>query len=141
MIKSLLLSFSILASFTGFTQCAGYFVDTPQTFDDADGLCSGEVYNQFIGGTAPFTCYLVHQSDSMTLTLTTADVIVPGLCEGFYIMDVVDANGCQDTATFYINGPPCPGFTATTTTTPNNGSGFCNGSITVTPTGGVAPYT
>lgn len=144
MLKKLLLSLPLLAAFTGFSQCGSYFVSTPLTLEDTNGNCNGETYGEFVGGTGPYECYIVFQSDTIsTFTLSSPDVVVPGLCVGLYVLDVTDANGCQDTATFYVSGPdPCAssGLAATTTATAPSGPGMCNGSITVTPTGGTAPY-
>ncbi len=82
------------------------------------------------GGTSPYT-YL--WSDMYTQTTATAN----GLSAGTYSVGIADNNGCITTASVTITQP-----TAVLVTSYSfNQNGPCNGSASVSPSGGVAPYT
>lgn len=68
---------------------------------------------------------------------TTATVT--GLCAGTYTVTVSDACGCFTTAVATINQPPP--LIVSVSTTPTSSSSACDGSATVNPSGGNAPYT
>ena len=61
------------------------------------------------------------------------------LCAGAYTVTVSDAAGCDTTIQFTINGtvPIEPNITATNVTC----NGYCNGTITASPSGGIPGYT
>ncbi len=63
---------------------------------------------------------------------------VSGLCAGTYTVTATDLAGCTTTQTISITQPAA--VTASTTTTPAD-CGSSNGSATVIPNGGTAPYT
>jgi len=86
-------------------------------------------------GKAPYSFEL---SDGQTITdLTTWEV--DELAEGSYEVIVSDANECQDTATFEIKGTNKP--LLTTSDLKNSTCEQANGSITLTASKGIAPYT
>ena len=60
------------------------------------------------------------------------------LCAGNYTVNVLDAAGCDTTIQFTINGPVpiSPNITSTNVTC----HGYCNGTITVDPSGGTPGY-
>jgi gliding motility-associated-like protein len=69
--------------------------------------------------------------------LQTSNVFT-GLAAGSYTVTVTDAIGCTGSTT--INVTQGAGVNATFATTPTSCSGASNGTITVTPIGGTAPY-
>ena len=100
--------------------------------DDATcGQCNGEATLTLIGGTAPYT-YLWSNG-------SVADT-AGSLCGGAHSVVITDANGCSITETISINtdgGPTGETITATAASCASS----CDGTVTVTPIGGTAPYT
>ena len=96
-----------------------------------NGVCDGTAIATQVGGTSPFT-YFWLPSGPATNT-------VNNLCAGTFQVVVTDFNGCDDTASVTIN-EPAP-ITYTSSATPVVCNGQCNGTATVTPAGGFAPYT
>ncbi len=95
------------------------------------GLCNGEVRITPSGGNAPYT-YLWSNG-------STADSAM-NLCGGSYSMVLSDASGCSKSFNFAVNtngGPTGETVSATNASCASN----CDGSATVTPIGGIAPYT
>jgi gliding motility-associated-like protein len=97
-----------------------------------DGVCIGEATADVVGGTAP---YSYQWSDPANQTTQTAT----GLCASVYTVTVTDANGCTSTGTVTISGPNGLTSSITATTQPSC-NGDCNGTATVTASGGTAPY-
>jgi hypothetical protein len=108
-------------------------LDVSVTAQDASaGNCDGEVEAFATGGDAPYT-YLWDDSNAQTTATAT------GLCVGQYTVLVIDANGDSTTTSGYVGQG---GVTITATTTSTNASaGICDGTATVTPSGGIEPYT
>jgi gliding motility-associated-like protein len=95
------------------------------------GQCNGSVTLNASGGTAPYTYLWSNGAPTST---------VNGMCAGVYTVIVSDAAGCS--MTFTINISSSGGPTAANGTVINAScNGICDGSITVAPTGGIAPYT
>ena len=100
-----------------------------------NGDCTGTATVSQVGGTPGYT-YLWSTIPAQTTPTAT------GLCAGTYTCVVTDANGCS---------PPFATVVMTiiqpAVITPNGSStnvtcfGFCNGTATVTPSGGTTPYT
>jgi gliding motility-associated-like protein len=70
---------------------------------------------------------------------------ISGLTQGFYKVTVTDANGCTKDDTVTINLPPPVQYTKVLSDFHNNGfnircNGNSDGSISITPTSGTAPY-
>jgi PKD repeat protein len=82
------------------------------------------------GGTTPYT-YL--WSDGQTTASANA------LAAGTYSVTVTDAGGCTAVAQATITEPIAVG--GTTTSTPESSTGASNGTASVNPSGGTAPYT
>jgi gliding motility-associated-like protein len=81
------------------------------------------------GGTTPYSFLWSNTETTQALN---------GLCAGTYRVTVTDANGCRDTTSITLTAP-----TQLTATTATVGAGCATGSagtITVTATGGTAPY-
>lgn len=93
------------------------------------GPCTGTATSTPTGGTAPYTYNWLPGGQ------TTSSV--NGLCAGTYFIQVIDANGCITTDTVIITQPSQiqgnPFIVQTN-------CGACNASITLTPSGGTAPY-
>ena len=104
---------------------------TASTNATGAGLCNGTATVAGGSGTPGYT-YL------WSTTATTAPVT--GLCAGTYTVTVTDANGCTAVTTVTIVEPNAvvATITAQTNVTCN---GLCNGSATVSVTGGVPAYT
>ena len=91
--------------------------------------CNGSVTVAPIGGVAPITYNWVHNNSSSP--------IQSGLCAGNYYCNMVDSNGCSLTATVVI------GSLSSLTITSQVYQSACSlntGSITVSVSGGTAPY-
>jgi gliding motility-associated-like protein len=96
-----------------------------------DAICQGSAGVSVTGGTAPYT-YLWPGGASTSS--------VGQLCVGVYSVTVTDANGCTQLASVTIN-QPAQALSALVTTTNETCNGLGNGTITVSPSGGTAPYT
>tara|TARA_B100001142_G_scaffold163489_1_gene163542 strand:+ start:7013 stop:9688 length:2676 start_codon:yes stop_codon:yes gene_type:complete len=81
------------------------------------------------GGTAPFTY-------SWNNGLTTQDI--SNLAAGYYSVQIIDAVGQNENLTFYVSEPSPITISYSVTTTTN--SGYSDGSISTTLSGGTAPY-
>ncbi|MBM3164950.1 MAG: gliding motility-associated C-terminal domain-containing protein, partial [Bacteroidetes bacterium] len=95
-----------------------------------NGLNNGSASVSPTGGTAPYT-YLWSNG---SITASTNNLVAGG-----YTVTVTDANGCTTSANVTITEPTL--LTATTTSTNVSCNGLNNGSATVSPSGGTAPYT
>jgi gliding motility-associated-like protein len=97
-----------------------------------DGICIGEATADVTGGTGPYT---YQWDDALAQTTATAD----SLCASVYTVTVTDANGCVASETVTITGPN--GLSSSISSSTNILCfGQCNGSATVTATGGTPPY-
>jgi hypothetical protein len=86
-------------------------------------MCNGAITITPAGGTPPY-------SFSGTTT---------GVCAGTYISNITDANGCIASSSITITEPA--EIFANTIISGISCNGLCDGSATVTPTGGSSPYT
>jgi gliding motility-associated-like protein len=95
------------------------------------GVCDGQASSIASGGTLPLTYLWSDPAAQSTATAT-------GLCQGIYTVQVTDANGCSGSQSAIITTDPA----ITATFVSNDATcGLCDGDATVTPAGGVAPYT
>lgn len=109
----------------------GPIATTSSTDASCFGVCDGQISSSVSTGTPPF-------SYSWTPGGQTTPTAI-NLCEDVYTLIVTDALGCQGFAIDTIN-QPTEIFTLPTVTDVTC-SGFCDGAITLNPTGGSAPYT
>lgn len=102
------------------------------SFNDAtcSGLCDGDATVTPSGGTAPYS----YQWTPNVSSGPTAS----GLCAGTYDVLVVDANGCEETASFTITDNQLSVSVTSTNVTCN---GTCDGTATAVVTGNNGPFT
>lgn len=116
----------------------GVTIDEPPPLDDNEaitsafciGVCSGSIVLTPSGGTTPYASYAWSSSPSTTNIATN-------LCVGVHSATITDALGCTFTATYNLVGTTI--LTSAIATTSNLCFGNCNGSATVTATGGGLP--
>lgn len=93
--------------------------------------CNGSITVTPVGGAAPFTINWNGLGNTLTL---------PNLCSGTYNFTLGDANGCNYNGSATLLNPP-PLQSPTITPTNPVCFGYCDGSATVNPIDGLAPYT
>ncbi|MFH1320953.1 MAG: T9SS type A sorting domain-containing protein [Bacteroidota bacterium] len=105
--------------------------------DSTDILCYGNSTGSATvtpsGGTPSYTYLWNPQAGGQTNSAAT------GLTAGTYHVNVYDANGCADSASVTITQPTDLSLAITDVNDAN--CGLSDGSATVTPSGGIAPYT
>lgn len=94
------------------------------------GACDGQIIILPSGGTPNYT-FMWTPGGATNDTITS-------LCAGAYSVVITDAAGCSDTVNVALNNSGGPVLNATATNVVCNSQ--CNGSATVVPSGGVAPY-
>lgn len=93
------------------------------------GNCDGVIEVVSLGGTAPYN--YVWSPGVSTSNMAT------GLCAGNYVVQTTDANGCQIITNYNVTAPPpLTGAIASSQAT----CGLCNGTATLTASGGTTPY-
>ncbi|MBL4656585.1 MAG: T9SS type A sorting domain-containing protein, partial [Flavobacteriales bacterium] len=96
------------------------------------GTCDGMASASATGGTTPYNY-------SWNTVPVQATDTATALCAGTYTVVLVDGAGCTKTGTVTITEPA--GFSATSTVKDVLCGGICDGESTVTPGGGIPPYT
>lgn len=104
--------------------------NTNQVDVSCNGACDGTVTITASGATPP---YLYAWTPNVSTGPTAG-----ALCAGTYDLDVTDGNGCPANISVTITEPPLLTLTGTST---NSTCSQANGTATVNPTGGTAPYT
>lgn len=105
------------------------------TTETCAGPCTGSATLSPVGGTGAIQVDWQPPPGGGQGTL-----VASGLCAGInYSVTLSDANGCDTTIAFTIQ--PSPAIVPNGSGTPVSCSGLCNGTATVAPTGGTAPYT
>jgi gliding motility-associated-like protein len=97
------------------------------------GNCNGSVTGAPSGGTPPYTTNWLPGAYAGEPGLT-----ITGLCAGTYTLVTTDANSCSSNQSVTITQPPPLSAPITGSTSSCN---VCNGTATVSPTGGTPPYT
>jgi hypothetical protein len=104
-------------------------VSITPTNPNCNAQCTGILTTTVSGGTPNY---------SINWNTGASGNIINGLCQGVYTATVTDFFGCTKTQTASITTPPA------ITLTPTNGTvscaGSCDGTISVTPTGGTPGY-
>jgi gliding motility-associated-like protein len=93
------------------------------------GLCNGSATSNPVGGTPPYIYSWSNASSSQTIL---------NLCSGSYTVQTTDSKGCTAQQAVAVSDP-AP-ITSTNAIAPAN-CGVCDGTISVSPSGGTAPYT
>lgn len=96
-----------------------------------NGVCTGAINVNPSGGTPTYTY-------SWSPAVSTGS-LATSLCAGAYSYTITDILGCQIAQTFTLTQPPLTSLSMSKTDVTCNGA--CNGSATVTPSGGVSPFT
>lgn len=120
---------SATQSFTLTSSASSLSITGTPTGPSCNGGCNGSISTTVTGGTSPYTFSWSPSGSGQNPT---------GLCAGTYSVTVTDAAGCTGTQTFTVTQPTA--LTATNTQTNVTCNGQCNGSATVTPSGGTSPY-
>lgn len=107
-------------------------VSLSTTATSCPGVNNGTVTITPISGTAPYS-YTMDGGTPQTSNVFT------NLAPGTHSLSIVDANGCTGTRSPFISTGA--GLTATSITVATSCPGVDNGSITINPTNGTAPYT
>jgi len=107
-------------------------VSVTGTNSDCSGNCNGIADAIITGGTLPYT---IIWDDPASQTTSTAS----NLCSGTYNIDVTDANGCSQNDGVTITAPV--GISSNSSFTDESCFDLCDGSATVNPSGGTAPFT
>ncbi|AEA44878.1 choice-of-anchor L domain-containing protein [Fluviicola taffensis] len=131
------------ATVTDANSCSGtvsFTITTPPqltftstaTAASCNGVCDGQIQVNATGGTAPY-----QYSSNNGITYVLANPLT-GLCAGTTSVVVKDANGCLTNSDIIITQPaPVSGTFVNTNPICN---GVCDGTITVTPSGGTPTY-
>ncbi|MNJ92126.1 hypothetical protein D3C87_97840 [compost metagenome] len=102
----------------------------------SDVLChsadNGEISVTISGGTSPYTASWTGNG------ITETGLTVTDLPAGQYELTVSDANNCQYTATYTVTEAAAVSVSAVTV---HASCASCTGTVTITPNGGIAPYT
>jgi hypothetical protein len=112
----------------------------------------GNAQVQAIDASGPSVCdgaaYVIDDStatnvvwQSNGVVIATGTTWIDSLCPGNYVVTYNNPNSQFFTFTINGNGNPCAGFSATMSTVNTTDVAFCDGSATITLTGGTAPYT
>lgn len=101
-----------------------------------NGICDGTVMLLTSGGTPP---YIFNHPVTMMPTTYTSVYMITGLCTGTYTVLVNDAGGCSNPVVFTVTEPPAISFTATVGN--ESPAGACNGTISISATGGTGSLT
>lgn len=98
------------------------------------GSCTGSASLSVNSGTPSFSV-----NWSLPIPSTNTSTVANGLCAGNYQATVTDANNCATNQTISISQPTQISSTGIATNVTCNG--VCTGSINISPSGGVGPYT
>ncbi len=118
------------------TQPSSITIVTSTTAPLCNGGCDGQSSFTVIGGSAPFN-YTVNPGGITGTANPTATIL--NLCAGNYTLSIADANNCPKVQTFTITQPPA--LSAGVTTNSATCYGLCNGSASVSISGGTPAYT
>ena len=120
-----------------FSEPSPIIIDAVPTNVTCNGFCNGSILLSVSGGGGSYTFQWFMGG---VLMPGETSALLAGICPGNYNVEVTDANGCVVTLPFPITiSEPVP-ITATLSKTDITCFGLCDGTATVVPTGGVAPF-
>ncbi len=99
-----------------------------------NGICSGSAQVTVSGGTTPYSSYQWNEAGNYSSSQSAT-----GLCAGTPTVTATDANGCTISDSINISQPDL--ITVTSSSNPVSCFGICDGSASVTVSGGLSPYT
>jgi gliding motility-associated-like protein len=104
------------------------------------GQCNGSQVIKITGGTGPYTVQVNPVIPGPTFTIGAAtNTLITGLCGGVQTYSITDSKGCVVTPTLLVpNTPPISIAAITKSVTCN---GLCNGSYSISATGGTPNFT
>jgi len=109
--------------------------------DPSNGLPSGQISVTASGGTSPYDFAWTGPNGFTSSTDNAASDQISDLAAGDYTVVVTDANNCTTEATYTLSDPePITVLAVTQDLSCHSLSGQPDGLITVTPSGGTAPY-
>ncbi len=111
--------------------CPTITANASSTNASCNGVCDGSVTASASGGQAPYT----YSWDGGLGGGGTHN----NVCAGTYTVTITDDNGCTGTGTVTVTEPAA--INVNTSSTNASCNGVCDGSVTVTASGGTAPYT
>lgn len=120
------------SSFVTIAEPAAINVAVSTSDETSSGAADGTASVTASGGTVP---YVYNWSNGSTNTNLS------NLAAGTYTVTVTDANGCVSSGSGTVNAGSFQNLTATISGTDESANGACDGSATVTASGGYTPYT
>ncbi len=114
--------------------CQQYSITTSQNNILCNGDCSGDATVTVTNPNPPYT----YQWDSNAGNQTTQNAT--GLCAGTYFVTITDSTGCDTITSVTLTESPAL-LTSFTDTMMVSCNGMNDGYATVTPSGGISPYT
>src|SRR5205823_8649293 len=118
-------------------QAAAITASETTTAASCNGGSNGSVTVTVSGGTAPYVVTVHGVAQSVTISRSNARRV--GQASGTYPATISDAHTCPGSAAGVLVDQPAA-ITASETTNPASCNGGSNGSVTVTVSGGTAPY-
>lgn len=109
-------------------------ISSTVTHITCNGLCNGAIAITVSGGTVPYS-----YSWTGPASYASSSEDISALCAGTYDLTVTDANSCTVTSSLVVNQPAL--LTAAITNTNVTCNGSCDGTVSITPSGGTLPYT
>ncbi len=111
---------------------------TPTPIDaSCSGSCDGIISVTVVGGGGAYTYQWL--DGTLAAIVGETGTLIAGLCAGNYYVEVTDGNGCIDTVGPVTISEPVP-ISAPIVGTDVTCNGACDGTVTVTPAGGMPPY-
>ncbi|MDX2172300.1 MAG: gliding motility-associated C-terminal domain-containing protein [Bacteroidota bacterium] len=104
------------------------------------GQCNGFQRVRFIGGAAPYTVQVSPTTGPASFTTGAVTInTVTGLCGGAVTYSLTDSKGCVFVFSSFI--PPTPPIALTVNSSSVSCNNGCNGTFSITPSGGTPNYT
>lgn len=117
-----------------FTPPSFLFILTSYTVPTCPGQCDGRFRATISGGTPPYTVTPNPTTIPSFTVGATGTFTINNICANTYSFNITDANGCSGFVTRTFTQPPAL-LTNSVIANPNC-NGICNGSISISPTGG-----